>query len=42
MEDSDVTAAEGAMTSLPVVPVEEWIPVKFEASRTPVEDKTGL
>ena len=40
--DRDVTAADGAVASLPLVPLEEWIPVKFEASRPPVDDRPGL
>ena len=41
-EDSDVTAADGAMTSLPMVPLEGWSPDKFEASLIPEEVRLGL
>ena len=41
-EDSDVTAADGAMTSLPMVPLEEWSPDKLEASRRPEDVRLGL
>jgi hypothetical protein len=41
-EDSDVTAADGAMTSLPMVPLEECSPDKLEASRRPEDVRLGL